>query len=440
MIGMDDLIIGTSSGEWKLAPGGQTDTITPTSVKLKQQSSWGCSDIPAQLVGNSIVFVLGSKKGIRDLFYTLEFDRYDGGDLSIQAGHFFETYGIKEWAYQAYPESVIWAVREDGVLVGFTYLREHKVKGWHRHTTDGLFESVACITTSSGVSEVYFVVKRTINGQTKRYIERLNDRIFTEVEDANFLDCSLVLNDPVNQTLTPGASATTQGATGVTFTAGGSIFQAGDIGKQIHYRYYDDDGAFKIARAEITGYTSGTVVTATILRAWPSTTLIASEGWYLTTATITGLSHLEGKTVKVVADGNIYSDLVVSSGSVTVPTQISKAIVGLPYTQDLGTLRYEYQTQQGTVQDKIEQVKSVYVRMRKTRYLKVAPDADTQFTEIKFRTDEDMYEPTRLFTGDKEADLFASTNIYGGKVFFRSDEPSPVTIQSVVARIENGSV
>lgn len=352
MMALSDLIIGTSGAEWKLAPGGQTNAVTPTSVKLSPQSRWGVADIQPILVGNSVLFVDGSTKKVRDLLYSLEKDGYDGSDLTIMAQHFFETYGIKEWAYQRHPDSIIWAVRTDGTLTGLTYQKEHQVFGWHRHDTAGTFESITTIQTSGGASEVYCVVNRTIGGATKRYIERLHSRTFATVADSFFVDSGLTYS---------GASATV----------------------------------------------------------------------------ISGLSHLEGKAVAVLADGNVADGLTVSGGTITIPNAAVKVHVGLPFVCDLETLGFEYATRTGTLQDKMRRIVSVVMRFKETRSCWIGPDAD-HLDEVKFRDSEDYGLPTAVFTGDKEVLAGPPADARQGRLFMRVTDPLPVTVQAVIARMDNG--
>lgn len=192
MVSLNELIIGTSGSEWKMNAGGSADAIGPTAVNLKVQSRWGVSHVQPIIIGSTLLFVEGSGAAVRDLAYSLEADGYKGNNLSLLANHFFENHQITSWCYQQHPDSIIWAIREDGMLLGFTYYKEHEVWGWHQHETDGLFETCASITTDEGVDEVYLVVKRTIDGATKRYVERLMPRLpSTDVADAYFVDCGL---------------------------------------------------------------------------------------------------------------------------------------------------------------------------------------------------------------------------------------------------------
>jgi hypothetical protein len=438
MAALTDLIIGTSGSEWKLTAGGNSDSITPTSAKLVRQSRWGVSHIQPIIIGDSILFVDGSNQKVRDLYYALARDGYEGSDLTILAQHLFEVETITEWAYAQHPDSIIWAIRSDGVLVGLTYQKEHDVFGWHHHDTQGTFESVSTIKDTEGTNATYVIVKRSINGTTKRYVEKLHARDFTDIVDAFFVDCGLSYDGSVAATLTPGAGATVAGTAGVTFTAGSSSFVLGDVGREIHYRFLDEELVYQSANAVITGFTSATVVTATISIAFPSTALVPSGDWGLTVNTISGLNHLEGEEVIVLADGNVVEGLTVASGTITLDNPAAKIHIGFGYTCDLETLGFDYPTQSGTMQDKIRFIQSIIVRLRDTRALNVGPD-ETHLDPIAFRDTEDLGEPTALFTGDKEIFLQPGSP-REGRVFIRvlANEPLPITVQAIIARMTSG--
>lgn len=444
MAALDDLILGTSGGEWRLFPGSQSDSITPISAQLKRQSEWGCANMQPLIIGKSLLFVDATNKKVRDLFYQIDPNgnqAYAGTDLTILADHLFEDYGISEWAFERGRNNLIWSIRTDGISPSMTYHKEHQISGWSWHETHGYFESVDCIQNSDGTTEVWFVVRRTIGGQTKRFIERLHSRDFTDIEDAFFVDCGLSFDNSISATLTPGANATTQGSTGVTFTAGSSVFVLGDVGREIHYRYissYDDNRnpIYKSAKAEITGYTSGTVVTATILLEWPSLSAIASGDWRMSVTQVSGFTHLEGETVVALADGAVFEDLVVSSGTITFPQKVSKGCAGFGYTCDLETLGFDYPTQTGTVQDKIRFLTSAIFRFRKTREAFVGPDLNN-LNEVPFRDQERLGEPTGLFNGDKEQFLNQG-DPRAGRAAVRVTGPVPCTVQAIIARMDNG--
>lgn len=435
------LAIGTAGGEFRVFGGGSSESITPSSLDSEKVSDWGVSDVQPLIVGTSLLFVDASRKIVRDMFAAIDMqgnDGYSGNDLTILASHLFKRYGIKAWCYESGQESRIWCVLDNGTLAGMTYHKEHQIYGWHRHETDGVIESIDSIRSSDGTSEVWMIVKRTINGSTKRYVERMHSREFYDIEDAFFVDCGLTYDGSVSATLTPGTGATTQGTTGVTFTAGSSVFVSGDVGKFIYYRYFDDtDGVYKSAKAEITGYTSGTVVSCTIRLVFPSTSEIASGSWRKTVTTITGLDHLEGESVVALADGSVIDGLTVSSGSVTLSEPASKIHIGLQYTCDLETLGFVMQARYGTTQDRVKSIPSVVVRLEDARECFVGPD-ENKLSEIKFRTNENYGEPTRLFSGDKEIALNTPTQERAGRVFVRTVDPLPCTVQAIYPRITYG--
>ena len=98
-----------------------------------------------------------------------------GSDLTATASHLVTGYTIVRACYQQTPDSVCWFVRSDGVLLSLTYSRETGVFGWAHHDTDGTVEDVACVPEGTR-DAVYWIVNRTINSGTVRYLERAADR------------------------------------------------------------------------------------------------------------------------------------------------------------------------------------------------------------------------------------------------------------------------
>jgi hypothetical protein len=141
---------------------------------------------------------------IRDFSYDYTQDSYVGKDLTILARHLFKDREIAAWDYAQAPDSIVWVVLDDGALVSLTYMKEQDVWAWTRHESgahgDAHFEDVTVIE-ENGEDVPYFIVRRTINGQTKRYIERLHSRSFSGVEDAFFVDCGLTYSGAPTQTI-----------------------------------------------------------------------------------------------------------------------------------------------------------------------------------------------------------------------------------------------
>ena len=200
LVPLDDLIAFTSSVEWRLAGASDPGFITPSSVERRPQSYWGSADVPPLVIGNTILFVQDKGSKVRDFGYSFETDGYQGNDLSILANHLFEGHTVRDWAYAKVPHSVVWVVRDDGVLLSFTYQREHQVWAWARHDTDGAFEGVTAISEGDE-DAVYVVVRRTLEGRVARTVERLHSRFFTDIEDAFFVDSGLTYDGSATRTL-----------------------------------------------------------------------------------------------------------------------------------------------------------------------------------------------------------------------------------------------
>jgi hypothetical protein len=152
----------------------------------------GASTIRPVKAGVSALYIQAKGSIIQDLNYSLDAGGLLGSDLSIMANHLFEGHTIVAWTFAKVPHSVVWAVRDDGLLLGFTYMKEQQVWGWHRHSTDGTVLDVASV--SEGEEDaVYLLVQRTINGNAnRRYIERLHTRfVGSDSADAFFVDCGL---------------------------------------------------------------------------------------------------------------------------------------------------------------------------------------------------------------------------------------------------------
>jgi hypothetical protein len=189
IIPLDALVILTSGGEW-IVSEGQDRVLTPSTVGARVQSYNGSSWIRPVVINSTAVYLQEKGARLRDLAYEFSSDRYTGNDLSIMSEHLFEGRQIVEMTYSAEPYGVLWCVRDDGVMLGLTYQREHQVWGWHRHVTDGEFESVATITEDDR-DALYAIIKRTIGGQTVRYVERLEKREILDATNAFCVDSGL---------------------------------------------------------------------------------------------------------------------------------------------------------------------------------------------------------------------------------------------------------
>jgi hypothetical protein len=356
IVPLSDLLLLTSEAEWSLT-SQNSDVITPSTVAFKPQGYSGASNVQPVVTGQSVVYASDRGGRLREMLYAWESAGYKSADISILAPHLVDGHTIKQLAFTRSPTPAVWAVRDDGVLLGVTYVPEHQVLAWHQHTTDGAFESV-CAIPEDGQDTLYFVVRRTIGGVTKRYIERQRVRMFSTLADAYFVDCGLTY------TLTPA------------------------------------------------DYPEGV---------YPST--------------ISGLDHLEGKTVVALSDGAVIRDLVVNAGSVTLPHAPAKAHIGLPYAARAQTLPLALEAQ-AFGQGLRKNLNKVYLRVNESSAIK-AGAAFTKLREYRQRTTEPLGSPPGLVTGRVEIGLTPQWSD-DGHLCIVQDDPLPLTLLSATLEASVG--
>ncbi len=185
------LMVGTIGSEWWISgAGGDRDPLTPASIRAKQDSFHGSANVTPVKVAHALLFLQRDGKILREQSYQLENDSFVSRSLSILAEHLTTDYDITQLAYQQYPHSVVWALLADGTLLSLTYAADQEVTAWARHETDGEFESI-CVIPGDDADELWAVVKRTIDGNTLRYVERMTTiwDDATDADDAKFVDC-----------------------------------------------------------------------------------------------------------------------------------------------------------------------------------------------------------------------------------------------------------
>jgi len=151
------------------------------------------------------------------------------------------------------------------------------------------------------------------------------------------------------------------------------------------------------------------------------------------TTTISGLNHLEGETVSILADGSTHADKVVSGGRVTLDRSASKVHLGYGYTSTIETLRLEAGADDGIAQGKIKRIHGVTARFFKTVGAELGPDLNN-LDRLPFRDSSmAMNQAVPLFTGDKEI-YFPSGYETDARVIVRQSQPLPMTVLAIMRR------
>ena len=372
LVPMNNLVVLSSGGAWLLVGGAisQPVAVTPSNTIVVPQNYIGCADLVPLVINYDILYVQAKGSIVRDLAYNFWVNVYTGNDISVLSNHLFFGHNLERWCYAEQPFYQVWIVRDDGVLLSLTYLKEQDVNAWAHHDTPGnsgtdMFMSVASIPEQQvpglNMDSVYLVVQRTIpginGGNPVQYVERMDSRNYltngaADVTKAWFVDCGLQYS---------GSPATV----------------------------------------------------------------------------ISGLDHLNGATVSILADGSVSPRQVVLGGSITLPYAASVVTVGLPYVSQLQTLCMEPEGMAVQVQDYRKKISAVAVRVADTRGLKVGPNFG-DLVEIKERGSTTfMGTAIPLFTGDERV-VIDNNYLVDDDVCIEQDNPLPCTILGVIPEVSIG--
>jgi hypothetical protein len=355
MFSQKRLMIGTSGDEWTIGGADSSAPFSSTNIQAQRQSGYGSKTIRAILLNDVLLFLQRRGRKVRELTYNFERDGWVAPDLTVLSEHITEG-EIAEMAFQQQPDAILWAVKGDGKLIGMSYERDQNVVAWHRHSTDGSFESVATVYGLSGSDdEVWFSVQRTIGGVSKRYIERFkaDNRANFESEskaDWWYLDCAK--------------------------------------------RY---SGA--------------------------------------STATVTGLSHLNGKTAGILADGAAQVSATVTSGEVTLAKPATKVLVGLPFTSTVLPMKFDFELRDGPTRGRRKRINRATVSL----YHSLGGEVSTNGTEWYWIYPRDFDDPMDAspppFSGDAEV-VVGGDYSFDGDFHLRQTLPYPLTVRALVIKLD----
>ncbi len=378
------LLIGTTGAEHSMTGGSSSgySPITPSNVTIKRESNYGSKpNLPAHRIGNAVIYPSQSGRKMREMYYEFGIDSYVSRDVTIFSEHILRK-GVAGSAYTQEPDPHLWTYTSDGKLVAMVYERLQEVEGWHKHAIAGVDAKVKALAViprpSDENDELWMVVERTIDGATAKYVEYLSplyEDVTAPIDGvdkrfyAKFLDSCISYDGFYDA----GIALSALTGTGVTVTADASVFTSGDVGSQI---------SVGLSRATVTAYTSGTSITVDITTNF--TTLGHSAGeWSMRSKTFSGLDHLEGQTVSILADGYVTDDEVVSGGQISIENYASVVHVGLSYTSNLKLLLPEFPSL-GTIQGREKSLSEIHLYLTDSYGLDVSDTKTDQGFPVKF--------------------------------------------------------
>ena len=423
-----ELLVGTNAGELKVWSGVSGEGMTPAKAQRKRQSAYGSAPVQPQLAADAVLFVSRSGRKIRRMAYDLGSDRYASPEITLLADHATGP-GVVEMDFAREPDAILWVVRADGVLAGCTYLPEQNVVAWHRHPLGGggACESVACIPGDGG-DETWLLVRRTVGGQLRRYVERLAAP-FEGDDPADAFQVDSGLSTGVAVAGAEAASPARITAPGHGCATGDMVLVEGLVGME----------ALNGGRYVVTVVDADTVsldgIDATAMGPWTS----GGTLWRRVEA-VSGLTHLEGETVRVLADGAVNAPVVVAGGAVALERAAFKVHAGLGYGAVLQPMRLEAGSLGGTAQTKRKRIMAVSLRFRDTVGGRVCPGDDVadKYERILPHAQPALAgSAPKLFSGDREV-RFAGGFGTDGLFTVRQDDPLPMTVVCCVPKVQAG--
>ncbi len=413
------LVLGTTGGEWTLGSSGLEEPLAPTNVSVRQHTHYGSAEIQALDAGDVLVYVQRDARHIREFVYDFSRDGYVSPEVTLLAEHIAGT-GFVQMSWQRHPIPVLWVVKANGELATCTFEPSQEVAGWHRQTTDGTFESVAVIP-GSAEDEVWVSVNRTIGEDTKRYVEYFKTHAFASLRHAFFVDSGLSTDLSDKKDIT-----------GITKADPGVV-------TAVAHGFANDE---KVRITEVLGMTQVNDTVFTVKNKADDTFQLYNEAGdtgvntsaYTTYASggkvekvsksFSGLDHLEGEVVSVLADGVPHADVTVSGNAITLTSYANHVHAGLSYTSSLQPMPVEVQTQMGTAQGREKRVNQVVLRVYESVKCKLGEDTD-HLDAVEFNGG------LELFSGDYRTPIRAGYGLQELLVVVQ-EWPLPLHILAIV--------
>jgi hypothetical protein len=438
-VSFDKLCLFCGQGEF-IAYGPGDGQITPNAVRAPKQSENGSSYLDPLKTEHALLYNTAKGNAIRDFAFDFGAGKYIGVELSDIARHLFKGRTIVSWAHQRVPYHLVWIVLDNGALLSMTYDRGSQTVAFAQHPTTGTVLQVCSIPNGTEDALLLWVLR---NGAVRVELLAARDNI-ADVRTACFLDAAARFDGR-------NTGATTMIVTGASFNAGdivtvdasvASFVGATDIGDQLviapdGLTVLNVDGTVNRVltpvRITVTAFVSATEVTGRLeapLDPLYQNVVTASWGW--ARDTISGLAHLEGLTVKVLADGVVQGPFVVAAGQVQLDPPGCIVTAGLPYNSDAELL----DVASDTARTNVKAVEQVIFEVVASRGIYAGEDFD-HLRPAKTRKVSDSFGAPALITDQVPVKIASSWNA-GGRAVVRQSDPLPLMITGVTRHFEAG--
>jgi hypothetical protein len=169
------LLLGREQSIMSARSSNFDQPVTPTQIVIRDCSDQGAQRLPAIKAGKRGIFVQQSGRRVYELAFNAQEMDYDDRDLTrlnLDIG----KAGFVDIDKATQPDKMIFLPRGDGQAACLLYDVKDEVEAWWRLQTLGVIENIAVLPQNGIEDLVYFVVQRTVNGATRRFIERLAPR------------------------------------------------------------------------------------------------------------------------------------------------------------------------------------------------------------------------------------------------------------------------
>ena len=346
------LYLGASEGVFLAKANNSYEALTPDNISITNIIAGAVSPMQPITVGNVTLYADEFKRRLQEIKYSFQEDAFDNPDTALLAEHC--TKGLlNQVASAPYPNYLIWITDLNGNLFSLTYLPKQNITAWARHELGGggVVESLLTVP-GPNETEVWMIVKRTINGSVKRYIECFSPAFMDQdITDATFLDS---------------------------------------------YISYD-----------------GSPVTS-----------------------FSGLGHLEGKTVGCFGDGAnvvVTGTGAVSGGSINLQTDVSKAIVGLPYESEIETNQLTSSSAPASLQGRLGRIQGAVLRLYRSYGGEIGISDSKMDIMPEYGVQTVMDGPLTLYSGDREFVIPSEYNL-NPNMTIRHTLPVPFNLVSIVLK------
>ena len=421
MLPLNALLLFTSGGVWSINQGSN-DVISPeTPPNVRIQSYDGSSPIRPIVTGSSGLYVQDGQQVIRDIGFDFSSDAYIGVDLTVRATHLFQGRKIVSWCYAKNPLKVIAVTFDDGEFAILTYMKEQQLWGWCSGKTDGNVKWISSVR--EGLEDtVYAVVER----DGVNYIERLME-LGTLDADQFFVDSGLTYDGRNTAGINVTMTALSWGADDpVTLASDTDLFTVG--------QYLLFDTGTQRAGVIIDSITDAKNATGTIQQIIPEEfRSVATDKFGVALNQVSGLNHLEGKTVQILGDAAVMSDQVVTAGAVDLDNYAVVIHAGLPFESTLQTLDMELAPPPESARMRKKLISKINIHVDKTASFKAGTRLDKLETP-RIRQDENYSFPERRRNGIAEMAISSSWDKHG-RFYVVQDKPINLSILSLLPEV-----